>query len=63
MKIIPNQNFKHDGLTFEEGQSYDVCESDADRLREAGWIGERQSGVDVSLDVQDIQLGHEARIN
>lgn len=63
MRIIPNQIFKHDGKTYETGESYDVSEDDAAYFQEAGWVGERRDGEDVALEIQNIQLGHSVRVN
>lgn len=63
MRIVPNQIFKHDGRTYEEGESYDVPDNDAAYFQAAGWVGERRDSGSTTLEIQDIQLGHEATIN
>ena len=40
MKIIPNQKFRHDGQTYEEGQEYDVPSALAFYFSNVGWVGE-----------------------
>lgn len=61
--IIPNQTFKHGGDTYEEGESYEVSEDDAEDFKDAGWVGEKLAGSDATLDVQDMQIGHSAEVN
>lgn len=63
MQIIPNQAFKHDGKTFEEGQSYEVSEADAEYFRQAGWVGSPAEPQSYTLDVQDIILSHSMEVN
>lgn len=40
MKIIPNQKFRHDGLTYEEGQEYDVSNELGRYFSNVGWVGD-----------------------
>lgn len=40
MKIIPNQRFRHDGQTYEEGQEYDVDGALAFYFTNVGWVGD-----------------------
>lgn len=62
--ITPNQTFKHDRETYEQGERYEVSDEDAAYFRETGWLGERSAANgEISIDVHDIGLGHEARVN
>lgn len=64
MKIIPNQDFKDNGETYLKGQEYEVPAEDAEYFTACGWVGERtETTGDVSLDIQDGQLGHTAEVN
>jgi hypothetical protein len=63
MIVVPNQMFKHGSETYEAGESYDVSDDDAQYFQQAGWIGGRTAGEDVTLEVADIQLGHSAEVN
>jgi hypothetical protein len=40
MKIVPNQKFKHDGQTYEEGQEYDVADELGSYFNNVGWVGD-----------------------
>jgi hypothetical protein len=40
MKIVPNQKFKHDGQTYEEGQEYDVADELGAYFNNVGWVGD-----------------------
>ena len=40
MKIIPNQRFRHDGQTYEEGQEYDVPDELGQYFDNVGWVGD-----------------------
>jgi hypothetical protein len=61
--IIPNQTFKHDGETYERGESYEVSDEDATYFRAAGWVGERQPTSEITLNVHGLQLGVDSWIN
>lgn len=63
MQIVPNQKFKHGGVTYEKGEPYDVSDDDAAYFQEAGWVGERRGIDDLTLDIQSIHLGHAAQVN
>ena len=63
MKITPNQTFKHERETYEEGQEYDVSEEDAEYFASVGFIGERIAGESASLDVQDGVIGHSSEVS
>lgn len=63
MKIVPNQDFKHDRL-YEEGKEYDVSEEDAEYFQSAGWVGDKpETGIEQSLDIHDGILGHLSEVN
>jgi hypothetical protein len=40
MQIIPNQKFRHDGQTYEEGQEYDVSDELGQYFQNVGWVGD-----------------------
>lgn len=63
MKIIPNQEFKHDGKVYEAGKDYDVDENLAFYFNAAGWVGQRAGGQDATLNIQDMQVGHKSEVN
>jgi len=63
MKIIPNQDFKHGGQAFVEGEEYEVSDEEAEYFEACGWVGERTAGESVTLDVQDMMLGHSSEVN
>lgn len=63
MKIVPNQDFKHDRL-YEKGKEYDVSEEDAEYFEAAGWVGERpETGNHHFLEVHDGVIGHSSEVN
>lgn len=62
--IVPNQTFKHGTKTYEEGESYKVSIEDAGYFEAAGWVGERvETGEALSLEIEDVMLGHSAEVN
>lgn len=66
--IVPNQTFKHGRETYEAGESYEVSQADAEYFQEAKWIGDSAALALIKsqlqiLDIQDVTLGHEARVN
>lgn len=65
MNIIPNQRFRHDGQTYEEGQEYDVSDELANYFTNVGWVGadmelaNRKHGslsVDSGLIIQESEV-------
>lgn len=63
MKIVPNQDFKHDRL-YEKGKEYDVSEEDAEYFESAGWVGEQSEiGKEHLLDVHSGVIGHSSMVN
>ena len=63
MRIIPNQRFKHDRESYEQGNEYNVSDRLASHFKQAGWVGDHdvQSG-DTALNIQDGQLGQAAEV-
>lgn len=62
--ITPNQTFKHDGQTYESGESYEVESELAFYFKMNGWVGEKQppSGEAVTLEVHDSDHGHVSEV-
>lgn len=65
MQIVPNQTFKHQGKTYEEGQSYDVTEGEAYYFGMVGWTGEKAASPSepVTLDIQDVRVKTGAEVS
>ena len=63
MKIVPNQDFKHERYTFRKGHAYDVPESDAEYFQSVGWVGKIVELQSQDLEIQDGQIGHESEVN
>lgn len=62
--ITPNQNFKHGSESYEKGQSYEVPDEDGEYFTACGWVGEpNETGQEISLDIQDGQIGHSSEVN
>lgn len=70
MKIIPNQKFRHDGQTYEEGQNYDVPDELGQYFKNVGWVGKNKelankkhgtravdSGLVINESETEVQLG------
>jgi len=64
MQITPNQDFKHQGQTYAKGQEYEVPNADAEHFELCGWVGDALNAEAVhTLEVQNVQLGHESEVN
>jgi hypothetical protein len=57
MKIVPNQKFKHDGQTYEEGQEYDVSSELAFYFTNVGWVGDDKELADKNHMRPAAELG------
>lgn len=63
MMITPNQDFKHNGRAYCEGESYDVSDEDCTYFLVNGWVGDKALPVTHSLDIHTGQLGHSSEVN
>lgn len=62
-EIIPNQTFKHEAKTYEEGKPYEVSEGEAYYFQRAGWVGPKTAvSESVTLSIDDSHLGQTAEV-
>lgn len=62
-EIIPNQDFKHEGKTYEKGKRYEVSDGEGYYFARSGWVGSgRVDNGPVMLEVHDGEHGHEAEV-
>lgn len=57
MKITPNQKFRHDGQTYEEGQEYDVSSELASYFENVGWVGNDKEKANRNHNKRAADLG------
>lgn len=57
MKIIPNQKFRHDGQTYEEGQEYDVSSELAFYFTNVGWVGDDKERANANHNTRAVDHG------
>lgn len=66
MQIIPNQRFRHDGQTYEEGQEYDVSDELGNYFTNVGWVGEDREIANRKHGTLAIDSGlttHQSEVN
>jgi hypothetical protein len=57
MKITPNQRFRHDGQTYEEGQEYDVPDGLGQYFENVGWVGSDKEKANRNHSMRAADLG------
>jgi hypothetical protein len=57
MKITPNQRFRHDGQTYEEGQEYDVSNELGQYFKNVGWVGADKELANKNHNMRAADLG------
>lgn len=61
MKIVPNQRFRHDGQTYEEGQEYDVPDDLGHYFKNVGWVGQDKEKANKNHNMRAADLGLPAK--